>query len=231
MPGYANGKIYKILNNCTDDIYIGSTTQMLCQRMRKHRNNSKYDSYQNIPLYKCFREHGIDIFYIELIENYPCESKEELTAKEGQYIRELKPSLNKVVIGRTRQEWKQDNAEHIKIHQQNYRDNNKDIIRERQQQYREHNADSLKDKKKAYSAKNKDLLNEKGKAYYEQHKESIKEKQKIYRLANQEAISARKKEQVVCVRCGVTTSKNDLARHYRSKKCQSAYQDKDLDLR
>ena len=41
MPNYNNGKIYKIYNTITDDIYIGATTQLLSARMREHRRASK----------------------------------------------------------------------------------------------------------------------------------------------------------------------------------------------
>ena len=34
---YQEGKIYKIYNTINDDIYVGSTTQKLCERMRDHR--------------------------------------------------------------------------------------------------------------------------------------------------------------------------------------------------
>jgi len=32
MPDYSKGKIYKILNNIDDDIYVGSTTETLGQK-------------------------------------------------------------------------------------------------------------------------------------------------------------------------------------------------------
>ena len=53
MPiDYQESKIYKIYNTINDDIYVGSTTQKLCERMRGHRNciNSekrKTDLYTN----------------------------------------------------------------------------------------------------------------------------------------------------------------------------------------
>ena len=33
------------------------------------------------------RELGVENFYIELIENFPCDTVEELRAREGHYIR------------------------------------------------------------------------------------------------------------------------------------------------
>ena len=41
MNKYRNGKIYQISNTVTDDVYIGSTTAGLSQRMAKHRNECK----------------------------------------------------------------------------------------------------------------------------------------------------------------------------------------------
>ena len=45
MPiNYQEAGIYKIYNAINDDIYLGSTTQKLCERMRDHRycvNNKK----------------------------------------------------------------------------------------------------------------------------------------------------------------------------------------------
>ena len=49
MPiGYQESKIYKIYNTINDDIYVGSTTQKLCERMRDHRyciNSQKRKTY------------------------------------------------------------------------------------------------------------------------------------------------------------------------------------------
>ena len=38
---YKNGKIYKIVSDLTDKIYIGSTTQPLYKRHSKHKGNYK----------------------------------------------------------------------------------------------------------------------------------------------------------------------------------------------
>ena len=54
MPNYQEGKIYKIYNTINVDLYIGSTTQKLCERMREHRSVIKYKVNHN-PLYQGFR--------------------------------------------------------------------------------------------------------------------------------------------------------------------------------
>lgn len=46
--------------------------------------------------------------YIELIENYPCECKEELVAREGYLIKQI-GTLNALISGRTQREYYKDN--------------------------------------------------------------------------------------------------------------------------
>ena len=111
MPDYSKGKIYKILNNIDNELYIGSTVEPLGQRMAKHRFNAKGDS--NLKVHNHMRNIGIDNFYIELIESYPCNSKEELNSKEGQYIREF-GTLNMAVAGRTQSQYRQELKEDIR---------------------------------------------------------------------------------------------------------------------
>ena len=62
---------------------------------------------------------GCDLFYMELIEEYPCSSKDELRRREGHYIR-LIGTLNMCIAGRTKQEWKNDNKEHISAQNKRY---------------------------------------------------------------------------------------------------------------
>ena len=72
---YHEGKIYKILNSDTDDVYVGATCQRLAKRMMNHR--TKVKEGKETTLYNKMREIGIEHFYIELIENYPCENSEQ----------------------------------------------------------------------------------------------------------------------------------------------------------
>ena len=144
MPiNYQEGKIYKIYNTINDDIYVGSTTRKLSERMAEHRRliNSRYIQF---PIYKAFREHGVDNFFIELIEKCPCNDKEELHKKEGEYIRGLKPSLNIQIAGRTTKEWLEDNREHMKEHTKLWRETNKEHIKEVKKQYRENNKEYIR---------------------------------------------------------------------------------------
>ena len=96
MPDYSNGKIYKLVSDKTDMIYIGSTTKKLYRRLSNHKKggcNSKI-------LFKL----GGNI-YIELIKLFPCDGKKELEKEEGEYIKKYKNiCVNKCIPGRTRKE-------------------------------------------------------------------------------------------------------------------------------
>ena len=58
------------------------------------------------------REIGMNNFFIELLQDYPdCQNIEQLRRKEGEFIRELKPTLNRNIAGRTTKERYNDNIE------------------------------------------------------------------------------------------------------------------------
>ena len=102
MPDYSEGKVYKILNTETDDVYVGSTTGMLCRRLSKRKAAMRYRTNSKMKLLELMKEHGEDNFYIGLLENYPCGTKEELNARERYWGRQL-GTLNHIVRGRTQQ--------------------------------------------------------------------------------------------------------------------------------
>ena len=79
---YKNGKIYKILNTIDDDCYVGSTCQPLSKRMAKHRESMHNTVKKDRKLYAKMHELGVDNFYIELIEEFPCENIEQLRKRE-----------------------------------------------------------------------------------------------------------------------------------------------------
>jgi len=93
---YKDGKIYKLLDHTTGNIYIGSTQQTLERRRQKHI----YDSwnYGKIQVGKDrnrvikYSSHDIIInkhWDIYLLEAYPCENKLELRMKEQEWIDKL----------------------------------------------------------------------------------------------------------------------------------------------
>ena len=200
---YKNGRIYCIRNNITDDIYIGSTTQPLSKRMAWHRQDAKHKAKMHYMLYSKFNEIGIDNFYIELLENYPCETLEQLRKREGEFIREM-ATLNSLMAGRTKKE---------------YREQNKDKRRE----YLEQNKDIIKEKNKEYYDTNKEKIKEQLKEYREQNKEKIKEYVKKYHKANRDKILEYKNQKMICA-CGGKYTVSHKSHHEKSMKHQQFIQ-------
>jgi predicted GIY-YIG superfamily endonuclease len=71
------GKIYKIVNDVNNRIYIGSTFSDLRKRLFEHKCFSKKVKYQSIKLYVAFTEIGFEHFDIKLVEEVKVKSKEE----------------------------------------------------------------------------------------------------------------------------------------------------------
>ena len=89
LSRYVNGKIYVITGIDARKCYIGTTTELISQRLAKHRAQyKKYKEYggKYKPVYEIFDEFG-DGTIIELIEFYPCNSKAELDKHKNEYIR------------------------------------------------------------------------------------------------------------------------------------------------
>ena len=99
---FKNGRIYCIRNTIDDDIYVGSTCQPISKRMAKHRDSMK-EVNRNTKIFTRMRDIGVDNFYIELIEECPCDNLEQLRRREGHFIREM-ATLNQHIAGRTSQE-------------------------------------------------------------------------------------------------------------------------------
>ena len=87
MSDYSKSKIYKIYNTVNDNVYIGSTTKSITNRISYHR--IRHLTKSNHPLYTDMRNIGIHKFFFQIIENYPCDSKRKLKSRERQYVRLL----------------------------------------------------------------------------------------------------------------------------------------------
>jgi hypothetical protein len=132
MPDYQNAKIYKLWSPEGDDIYVGSTAQPLYARLSAHKRKMKYSSKILFEKYDDVR--------IELIEYFPCDNKEQLNKKEGEYIRKL-DCVNRNIAGRTMKEYNQDKKEH---HQKWYHDN-KQYKLDYQKEYSKNNKEKIKE--------------------------------------------------------------------------------------
>jgi len=188
---FQNGKIYQILNTVDTEIYVGSTCQPLSKRMATHRGSANSSEKKDKLLYTHVKNIGIDKFYIELIEEYPCENIEQLRKREGHYIREL-GTLNHVIAGRSKKEWESDNKEHLKENKRIYYNENKEKIHETMKQYHQTHAEEIKEYHHKHYQKKKEEYSQKQKEYYVQNKETIKEAQKKNREEHVEEIKEQK---------------------------------------
>ena len=203
---YANGKIYKVVDNAYEMCYIGSTIDKLTSRMRSHRSNyKKYVAGQsrNTTVFKVFDVCGVCNCKIELIELYPCNSLMELQAREGHHIRNTE-CVNKRIEGRTKKEWANDNREKVQQRTKTWALNNQDKLKEYRRNYYETKWDTISQTNKKWRDNNKEHKKEMDKLYREKNKEAIREKERI----------------PFHCECGATVQKTEKARHQKTIKHQ-----------
>lgn len=87
------GVIYKIELN-ENDIYIGSTTQLLCRRQNNHNNCLRDSTKQHRKLYKSCIENNIDYIKCIWVADVEYESIAELRKIEEDYRKKLNANLN-----------------------------------------------------------------------------------------------------------------------------------------
>lgn len=195
---YQSGKIYKICSHQTKSVYVGSTKRELHQRLRGHlvKYKNKGDcSSKEILKYPDY--------YIELIENYPCNNRKELTKREGYYIREYGDKcVNIQIAGRQRKEYYQDNKLEKLEYAKNYRIQNIEKKKADDKKYREQHKEKMKEYLKQYNKDNNVILLQKKKEYREANKDKRKENSK----------------KTYTCECGSTISLGEKSRHNRSKK-------------
>ena len=193
MPNYQNGKIYKLVSNISNDIYIGSTVNKLSHRLNAHKNKANECVSKQL-----FANDAV--IQIILIESYPCNNKSELTAREHHYITTL-VCINKhipfvtdiIVVNGDQKEW---HKAYYELHKVEIKSNNK--------AYKALHADEISVKNKEYyalhaaeiKAKSESRADERAatqKVYYELHKDELAAKKKVYRELHPVETAARKK--------------------------------------
>ena len=145
---YQNAKVYKIVGKGFKKCYIGSTveTLSLSHRMAKHRFD--YKKWQNggkgfYSSFEMFEEFGVENVMMVLIEKFPCDDREDLTAREGHHIKNNE-CINKRIAGRTDREYYQDNREKILQQVKDYNEANKEHKNEYHNNYSQINKDKWK---------------------------------------------------------------------------------------
>jgi len=180
---YNNGKIYRLYSfyDGIPDVYYGSTTHNLARRLSNHRSAYKQYKSGNGPFYSLFNlfdKHGMDKFSIQLIENYPCDNRNELDRREAYYIKNNQ-CVNKNIAGRSRQEYYKDNFE---------------IHSAKMKQWYSENRDKHLQNIKKYNEEHKAHISEYQKQYRNANKEKAKLYQKQYRLRTKKDKKEKKPE-------------------------------------
>lgn len=185
---YLDGKVYCISNG--ELYYVGSTIQGLKERLRGHRadytgfcnkKNHYRSSYEVIKTGK---------YTIKLIENFPCDTKSELVAREYEIIKEYKALYGDKCV----------NIEGV---------NEKQTDEEYKQK--------ACDRANTYYAEHKTECQEKMRQSYQDNKEQRLAQVKTYREANHAKIMAKLLTQVEC-ECGAKIAKCNLTRHKKSQR-------------
>lgn len=119
MPDYQQAKIYKIVSDQTDEIYVGSTCEYyLSSRLGGHRGDLKRNHGQ-LSSFKLLQYPDHKIVLLEL---YPCQNDKELRTRERYWVERLPNVVNKIRPIRTREEKKQESLDYSREHRNKYRD-------------------------------------------------------------------------------------------------------------
>jgi hypothetical protein len=108
MTSYENGKIYIIKSRTSKLVYIGSTCQTLGKRFTQHKSD-----YKRGLTISSSRLIELGDAYIELLEEFPCDDKEDLTGAESQWMTIYPTCVNIRVEGRTPTQYYIDNRASI----------------------------------------------------------------------------------------------------------------------
>ena len=151
--------------------------------MDKHRSGYvqwKKEKCSHTRSYDIFDKFGVENCVIYLIENYPCETVDQLRTREGHFIKTLK-CVNKKVAGRSKKEYKQV-----------YYAENKSKINETNKEYYNNNLEKSKANIKKYADANKVKIDEYQKQYQIENLEKLKEYRRQYFQRKQAEKKAKK---------------------------------------
>ena len=159
---------------------------------------------ENFTVFKLFDEYGVENCKIELLENYPCNSRAELHAREGQHQRE-NDCVNKIVAGRNSKQ---------------YYEENKEVISRNNKLYVENHREETKAYKQKWYKENKEYRAKQSRDWYKLNREEIIEQKKQYYKDHKKQIQERKKQNITC-ECGSIIRKVCLPSHIKSLKHQN----------
>jgi len=131
MVNYLNAKIYRIVCNESGRQYIGSTTIKLSTRLSQHKKLFK--SGKSGTSKEVLKNGDYNII---LLEDYPCDRKEQLLQRERYYI-ETMECVNKKIPLQTQHEWYMNNREEYIARQTAWNNENKERLKEYQKTFQD----------------------------------------------------------------------------------------------
>jgi len=146
---YSNAVIYKIC--CKDlsitECYVGSTTNFY-NRKSQHKSacNNVKSKKHDYNVYQFIRaNYGWYNWSVIVIEEFPCDSKNQLETRERYHMESLNTTLNSAVPTRSMKEYYEDNVESIKERHKKWRENNVEKMKQYQKKWCEKNSEKIKE--------------------------------------------------------------------------------------
>ena len=144
VNNYKNSKIYALKSpKYPNDVYIGYTTLSLPERLYYHLTHSKETKSKHYKVYQKITDWND--WNIELIENYPCNSKREILEREGHYIRLMGTlNSNKNLCGEEKKEKEKEYGKDYRLKNQDKLKNYSCYSKEKWHEYYENKKQSEK---------------------------------------------------------------------------------------
>jgi len=229
---YKNSVIYKLC--CKDvsitDCYVGSSTSFN-KRKSQHKCacNNEQNKRHHLNVYQFIIDNGgWQNWDMIVVEDFPCESKNELHTRERYWLETLHATLNRSVPTRSKKEWREDNAERCKEKSKKYYEDNAGKFKE----WCENNVERCKENKRKYYENNAEKLKEDATIYYEKNREEInaKAREKIQcphcdKIMNRHSMeihiknihTEKTKQQIACTHCDKIMNRNSMTRHIKTQ--------------
>jgi enoyl reductase-like protein len=198
MADYNSGKVYRIFVEGAEEFcYIGSTIQSLNSRLLRHKTTSVSAEYKcaSAPLFE-----DDNNVIIELLEAYPCNSKQELLTKEAEWLLKFPEALNKnTPVLDAEERHRRRKALCLKNYYEDKERRNKSS-----KEYKEANKQRIAEQRASpdYLAHQNELR-------------KIRMTDPNYAKVQKERMAAAKKAKVICQHCQKEMNKNSLSDHIK----------------
>ena len=194
------GRIFKIVNNVNDLVYVGSAID---KDLRLVYN--RYRNGEENALSKYMKHIGGCNFTIELLEEFKFNNILALKNREIFWKSQI-GTLNAYFKNkRNKKIEKEEDSEKIKLSKQEIN----------KKYYEKHREENLQNKKE-YRDNNKDKIKEWNKKHYEKYREQILKYKKEYCIKNKEKIEERRTRDYEC-ECGRIVNLGDKSKHLKTK--------------